>query len=277
MIRVRWLAVFMVGLLTAWARAEPPLDCSKAALRKARSVANQAARRTDYKAAIATLAPFRTTCDEADPVEHGWLLSDLAVDYLKDGQPVECKKLVDDALYPKSAVAQAGNDKLMSALAHNGELCGKALVAQYGPFDTTPCPFAIADAAKNDTGGMAATALPATLWPKGAEAACLAVVSRQDSDKVVCPRLSLVVKAKDGKLTRRALKTNKSGLTAEMFCCGYDTVAVGIKDGTPMVRLGADTPVRECSGGTAHASLDEVLAWKGDILTVVLDASQMVE
>jgi hypothetical protein len=94
---------------------------------------------------------------------------------------------------------------------------------------------------------------------------------------VVCPRLALVVKGKDGKLTRRALKTERSGLTDETFCCGYDTVAVGIKDGTAMVRVGADTLVRECSGGTARTTIDEVLAWKGNVLTLIVDASNMVE
>jgi hypothetical protein len=277
--------------LTAWALAallmsgsppragESPRDCSKAALRKARAVAAEAERRKDHKAAIAALAALAHACDEAEPVERGWLLSDLAVDYLKNGQLLECKKLVDEALDPKSDVARAGNDKLTSALAHNGELCEKALVAQHGSFTSTPCPLTIDDAARNDAGGVAATALPTALWPKGASAACLAVVggAPHDSGKVVCPRLALVVKSEDGKVTRRSLRTSRSGLTDETFCCGYDTIAVGIKDGAPRVRVGADTLVRECSGGTAHATLDEILEWKGDMLTVIVNASNLVE
>jgi hypothetical protein len=253
------------------ARADPT-DCSKTALRAARAVAGQAARRKDYKAAIATLAPLAGGCSDAgaDAVERGWLVSDLSVAYLKDGQLLECKKLVDDALYPKSDIARAGNDKLTSALAHNGELCDRARLAQYGPFSSTPCPFAVDDAA--------ATSLPPALCPKEASAACLAIVGgRSAAGKVVCPRLALVTKQKDGTLTRRALRTDKSGLTDETFCCGYDSVAIAIKDGVPMVRLGANSAVRECSGGTAHSLLDEVLAWKGELLTVVVDASNLVE
>jgi hypothetical protein len=263
---------------TAANAGETPLDCSKAALRRARAAAGQAARHKDYKAAIAALAPLARACDDGDPVELGWVVSDLAVDYLKDGRLLECKQLVDEVLYPKSAIARSGNDKLTNALAHNGELCQKALVTQYGPFSSAPCPFAIDGAATHDSGNAAAVALPAELWPKEATAACLAVVDgRTASGQVVCPRVAVVARQKDGKLTRHALRTAGGGLGDTTFCCGYDTVAIGTRDGKPMVRIGASTVVRECSGGSAHSTLDEVLAWKGDVLTLVVDASGMVE
>src|SRR4051794_2912568 len=121
-----WRAVIggaVMALLMSAAAAEPPTpDCAKPVLRKARGAAGEAVRRKDYNGAIALLLPLATACEAADPVERGWVVSDLAVAYLKAGQLVECKKLVDDALYPKSDIARSGNDKLTSALAHNGEL-----------------------------------------------------------------------------------------------------------------------------------------------------------
>ena len=60
---------------TAASAAETPPDCAKAALRKARAVAGQAARHKDYKAAIAALAPLVGACDDGDPVELGWVVS----------------------------------------------------------------------------------------------------------------------------------------------------------------------------------------------------------
>lgn len=264
----------LVLLTSGWSAsaAESARDCSKAALRKARAAAAEAARRKDYKAAIAVLSPLGSACGEADAVERGWLASDLAVDYLKDGQLLECRKLLDNVLHPKSDIAAAGNDKVLGALAHNQDLCESAFAEQYGPFSSASCPLTVEDAAKNEAGGVAAVALPQALWPKGAGAACLAVVRGGRK----CPRVMLVVQRSDGKLKRSALKTEKSGLSDETFCCGYDTIAVGIKNATPMVRLGADTLVRECSGGTAQSTLDEVLAWKGDLLSLVVDASNMV-
>jgi hypothetical protein len=261
-------------VMSGWpaSAAESSRDCSKPALRKARAAAAEAARRKDYKAAIAALSPLAAACDEADAVERGWLVSDLAVDYLKDGQLLECKKLIDQALFPKSDIASASNDKLSSALAHNGELCEEAFAAQYGPFSSAPCPLTVDDATKNEAGGVAAVALPQSLWPKGASAACLAVVAGAGK----CPRVIVVVQRSDGKLNRRTLKAELSGLSDETFCCGYDTIAIGIKNATPMVRLGADTVVRECSGGTAHSTLDEVLAWRRDLLSLVVDASTLV-
>jgi hypothetical protein len=132
---------------------------------------------------------------------------------------------------------------------------------------------------EDDNGGKAATDLPTALWPKGASAACLALVgghaNYQHDGNVVCPHVALVVQ-RNGKITRRALQADDSGLIDEQFCCGYDTVAVGIKDGAAMVRVGADVGVTDCNGGPGHATLDEVLKWKGDVLTVVVDASSKV-
>lgn len=269
--------LLLVGAAAVTAEETAP-DCSKPALRKARASATQAARRKDYKAAIALLAPLAEACGDGDAVERGWLISDLSVDYLKNGQLLECTKLVDEALYPKSDIARSGNDKLTSALEHNGQLCEQARADQYGPFSSTPCPFEIDDAVANDQGGHAATELPAALRPKGASVACLAVVGgKRNSGHVECPRLVLVVRQADGKLQRRPLRLDGSGVDDPTFCCGYDAVAVSFKNGAPMVRLGADTVIRECSGGTARSMLDEILSWKGDALSVVVEASHMVE
>ena len=72
------------------AQAGPTHDCSKAAARKLRKDADQAAGAKDPARAIALLEPFLRDCsDDKDPVERAWVASDLAVDYEKTGQFLE--------------------------------------------------------------------------------------------------------------------------------------------------------------------------------------------
>ena len=104
------------------ADAGPARDCSKAAARKLRKEADQAASAKDPAKAIALLEPHLRECsDDKDPVERGWVASDLGADYEKTGQFVECQKLLGPLTYPRSAVQQSGDDKLIRAIAYNLE------------------------------------------------------------------------------------------------------------------------------------------------------------
>jgi hypothetical protein len=281
-----WVLSAVVAVAATEAQAKPGKgsDCSKGAMRKARAAADKAVRGKDYKAAIATLETFRNQCAdvELDPVASAWLIGDLAVAYWKAGQYLECRKLMELETFPKSDVAQGGNDKLMSALDYNLEQCSKAFDAEYATLAANPCPLAIDDA-------VASAALPAALVPKGATAACMALVpgpaapaaahagsDDDDDDDVVCPRLAVVSKGSSGKLVRRPLGAADQSLADPTFCCGLNQVAVGVKDGKALVRIGADTWARECHGGTATSTLDTIFEWKGSALTPVVDASNVV-
>jgi len=279
-IAVAW--VLIVGAGVAHAKNE----CSKASMRKARAAADKSARAKDYAKAIATLEAARKACDGASPdaVEEAWLVGDLAVAYWKSGNLLACRQLMEEETFPKSDASRAGNDKLMGALEYNLEQCEKAFDAQYAALKSDACPLTIDDAA-------AAAALPASLFPKGATAACVAIVPDPtppaapaaaagddvdaDSD-VSCPRLAVVSKGKGGKIDRKLLGAGDSNLVDFNFCCGLNTIAVGIQNGKALIRVGADTWVRECHGGTATTSLDAIFEWKGNALTTVVDASTIV-
>jgi hypothetical protein len=260
------------------------VDCSKTAKRKARAAADKAMKAKDYKAAIATLEPL-AHCNDTDQeaIESAWLQGDLAVAYDKNGQYVECKRLVEPLVFPKSDVARQANDKLLGALQYNLDHCQKQFDAQYASIKGDACPLKLDDA-------VAAASLPAALVPKpaGAGPACVALLpgaasaakkddSKQDDDglaEVVCPQVAVVWKAK-GKLERQALAVD-AGALGDDFCCGMTRIAVGSKDGKALVRISSPEWVRECHGGTATMSLDTIFEWKGSALSVVSDASNLL-
>jgi hypothetical protein len=259
-------------------------SCTKTAMRKARGVADKAMKAKVYKKAIAALEPFRSCDDTKDPVESAWLAGDLAVAYWKDGQLVECRHLMEPLVYPKSDIARNGNDKIMNALQYNLDQCEKEFDAQYSALKSDACALTIDDA-------VTAVALPAALAPKGAAAACLALVPgtpaggananpKDDDDsglpEVVCPRLAVISKGKGAKLDRQLLGGADDQLAEQDFCCGLNRLAVGVKDGKTLIRIGANEWTRECHGGTATMSLDSIIEWKGTTLTGVVDASNLL-
>jgi len=273
--------VLLLGSGTAFADkpakpAAPKVDCSTNAKRKARGVADKAVKAKDYKLAIATLEPYASTCSTSgdEAIETAWLVGDLAVAYELNGDYVACKAAMEPLVFPKSDVSRSGSAKLASALQYNLDHCQKKFDAEYATLKSAPCPFAV------DGSSGAATA-PASLLPKGATAACVALVepvdkpapTKHDDDDlapVSCPVVALVSKGAGAKLTRRVL--GKAG-DDETFCCGFNKISVGVKAGKTLVRVGADTWVRECHGGTATTSLDRIFELKDNALEVVVDAS----
>lgn len=256
--------------------AAKPADCSKAAKRKARAAASQAVAAADYPKAIALLEPFRACNDTADRVESAWLAGDLAVAYEKNGQPLECERLMGPLSHPKSGVLETGNDKLIKALEYNLDHCSKTFDAQYAAIKAGGCTLAIDKA-------IASAAVPAPLIPKGATAACLALVPGKpvaksadddpDQTPVVCPRVALVWKSARPALERQELTSggDHDALGNESDCCNLSTIAVGVQAGKPTVRVRGDG--RDCTGGTADSSSDMFYEWKGAALSATLDAS----
>ena len=287
MTRIEWAAAVGLVLLTSGTGladkdakpADPKVDCTMAAKRKARGVADKAVKAKDYKLAIATLAPYAASCSSSgdEAIETAWLIGDLAVAYELNGDYVACKAAVEPLVFPKSDVARAGTEKLASALQYNLDHCEKKLDDSYALLKSNACPFEIDDS-------TVAAAVPASLVPKGATAACVALVSPDDKrgaakpddgdlPPVSCPVIALVAKGAGAKLTRRVLGKPSDD---ETFCCGFNKIAVGVKAGQSLIRVGADSWVRECHGGTATTSLDKIFELKNNALSIVIDASNIL-
>ena len=249
--------------------AAPARDCSKAALRKLRASAEQAVQAKDYKLAIRTLEPASAGCASREPVESAWLTTDLAAAYEKAGLYVECQRLMAPLSHPSSGVSEERNAKLAKAIAYNLDRCSKALDGQYAALKSGGCSLTIEHA-------LASAAVPAALVPKGASAACLAIVpgtraKNADEGDVTCPRVALVWKTT--KLERQALTSSgdHDALTDDSVCCNLSAIAAGTIDHKPLVRVHGHG--RDCNGGTADAATDMIYEWKGQSLLLVRDAS----
>jgi len=278
---MRWhLAMAMVGLALAVsaAHAGPARDCSKAAAKKLRKDADQAAGAKDPARAIALLEPFLRDCaaDDPDPVDRGWLASDLAVDYEKNGQLVECQRLLGPLSDPHAAVQRSGNDKLVHAIAYNLDHCSKAFDARYAAVKPGGCSLSLGRA-------IATAAAPPALVPRGASAACVALIHgkpaarRPDDDPeardVVCPRIVLAWKGAKPSLELQDLSGSDLGgaLGDESVCCNLSSIAAGAAAGKTLIRVrghGSD-----CNGGTADSEADMFYEWSGKALTPGINAS----
>ena len=259
-------------------------DCSKAATRKVRADADKAVRAKDYPGAIALLEPFLRDCSGGQGQGQGqgqgmtdraWLASDLAVAYEKNGQYVECERVLAPLSHPKSGLQESASDKLVKAIDHNLDRCSKALDARYAALKAGGCTLTIDHA-------IATAAAPAALVPKGATAACVALVRGKASPKapdddpesrdVVCPAVALIWKGAKPALERQELASGGSGpLGDDSVCCNLSSIAAGTMAGKTLVRLRGQG--RDCSGGTADTASDVFYEWNGTTLSSTLDAS----
>ena len=259
------------------ADAGPARDCSKPAARKLRKDADHAAGAKDPAKAIALLEPWLRACsDDQDPVERGWVASDLATDYEATGQFVECQKLLGPLTYPRSAVQQSGDDKLIHAIAHNLDRCSKGLETRYAAVKTGGCTLPLGRA-------IATAAAPAALVPKGASAACVVLVRGKPAAKgsdddpeardVVCPRVVLAWKGAKAGLDYQDLSGSDPGgaLGDDSVCCNLTSIAAGTAAGKTLVRVRGHG--RDCSRGTADSATDAFYEWNGKALSPAFDAS----
>jgi hypothetical protein len=265
--------VFLLGGV-GHADKPKPRDCSKAAMRKVRGDADKAVRAKDYAKAIALLEPVAHDCsDGRDPVASAWLASDLAVAYEKNGQFLECARLMAPLSHPRSGLQESANDKLVKAIEFNLDHCSKAFDAKYAAIKSGGCSLTIEHA-------IATAAAPEAVVPKGAAAACVALVPGKRGPKaadedpevrdVVCPRVALVWKTTKG-LERQELAGGDGVLGDDGVCCNLSSIAAGAMDGKILVRVRGQG--RDCSGGTADSASDAFYEWKGRALTSTLDAS----
>jgi hypothetical protein len=278
---MRAISMCLIGVALACgggaADAGPARDCSKAAARKLRKEADQAASAKDSAKAIALLEPYLRECsDDKDPVERGWVASDLAADYETTGQFVECQKLLGPLTYPRSAVQHSGDDKLIRAIAHNLDRCSKGLETRYAAVKTTPCTLPLSRA-------IATAAAPAALVPRGASAACVVLVRGKPAAKgsdddpesrdVTCPRVVLASKGAKAGLDYQDLSGSDPGgaLGDDSVCCNLTSIAAGTVGSKTLVRVRGHG--RDCSGGTADSASDAFYEWNGKGLSAAFDAS----
>lgn len=270
-----WFAlVFLIGGV-AGAGPSGSRDCAKPAIQKARRDADKAVAARDYARAIALLEPLVKDCRAGVPSDRAWLASDLAVAYEKAGQLVECQRLMAPLSHPSSGLRDAGGDKLARAIEHNLDRCSKALDAKYVAIKRGGCALTVDHA-------IAAAAAPPAMVPRGASAACVALVPGvpaprgPDDDPevrdVVCPVVALFWKGARPTLERQALSPGGSGpLGDDSVCCNLSAIAAGAIDGKTLVRVRGQG--RDCSGGTADTASDMFYEWSGTALRPSLDAS----
>jgi hypothetical protein len=276
--RAIWMCLAGLALACGGvAQAGPARDCSKAAARKLRKDADQAASAKDHARAVALLEPFLRDCsDDKDPVERGWVASDLAVAYEKTGQFIECQRLLGPLRDPRSAVQQAGDDKLNRAIEHNLDRCSKGLDAKFAAIKTGGCTLSLGRA-------IATAAAPAALVPRGASAACVVLVHGKPAGKsadddpdardVVCPRIVLASKGARPGLDYQDLSGSDAGgaLGDDSVCCNLKSIAAGTLGGKTLVRVRGQG--RDCNGGTADSASDAFYEWNGKGLSPAFDAS----
>src|ERR1043165_533897 len=144
------------------AAAKPVTSCSRAAIRKARGDAEKAVRAKDYAKAIAMLEPLLAEGgDQQSITDHAWLAGDLAAAYERNGQYLECARLMAPLTHPKSGLQDAGSDKLNKAIEFNLDRCSKAIDTKYAAIKPGGCALTIDHA-------IASAAAPPALVPKGA-------------------------------------------------------------------------------------------------------------
>jgi hypothetical protein len=188
----------------------------RSCIRRARSQADKAVRAKDYPAAIALLEPLVEHIEEGSfgtvTVDGAWLLSDLAFAYQQNHQYVECIQLVGSP-----SLAGDGTEKVHKAIDHNLDGCNKRLDAEYA-IQSGRCRISI-------DGAISTAALPSALAPKGAAAACVALVpgkrrpnTAQDEDARVCPVVALVWKGAKGAIARALPRpTERPGLLPRLI------------------------------------------------------------
>jgi hypothetical protein len=257
------------------AGAKPATSCAKAAIRKARGDAEKAVRAKDFTKAIALLAPLLADCgDQQSVTDRAWLAGDLAVAYERNGQYVECARLMAPLTHPKSGLQEAGSDKLNKAIEFNLDRCSKAIDTKYVAVKPGGCSLTIDRA-------IASAAAPAALVPKGAAAACVALVPGKPAPKTAdddpdardttCPVVAVIWKGAKA-LERRDLPSDgASALGDDSYCCNLSAIAAGTMAGKTLVRVHGQG--RECSGGTGDTASDVFYEWNGTTLIPSLDAS----
>jgi hypothetical protein len=253
----------------------------RSCIRRARAEADKEVRAKDYPAAIELLEPLVKHVGEGSfhsvDVEGAWLLSDLAFAYQRNHQYVECIQLV-------GGMSLLGDDteKVSKAIDHNLDGCNKRLDAEYA-IKSGGCRISI-------DGAIATAAVPPALAPKGAAAACVALVpgaptpdTTQDERGPICPVVALVWKGARGAIERKELRSAGHDpsqefyldpLTDEDYCLGSSSIAFGTRAGKDFVRV-SGAPGENCQGRQCYhiSSVDMFYEWNGEVLTQSLDVT----
>lgn len=268
------LGVSLLAALGGAAHAGPRRDCSKQAIHKVRAEADKVIAAKDYPKAISLLEPLLRDCGESQSLaDRAWIASDLAVVYQRNGQYVECERLMAPLSHPRSGLREAGDRRLVKAVEFNLDYCSKALDAKFAAIKPGGCGLTVDQA-------IATASAPPALVPRGATAACVALVPGKPRPKtddgdpeirdVVCPVVAVVWKG--GKaLERKELPASAGALGDENGCCNLSAIAAGTLGGKTLIRVRGQGLA--CGGGNSDTASDAIYEWAGGALTLSLDAS----
>lgn len=266
--RMMLLCVAGIACLGSAAYAAPrDRDCSAAGLRRARDKADKAMHAHDPDTAIAILEPLSECLDDGDVDSHAWVDSDLAEAYARQGRYSECANLMMPLEW---RTAKLSSERLVNAVRHNVERCINALDRRYRQIRSDGCQIEVDDA-------IATAPAPAALVPRGATAACVALLggapvvhrSTAENASAGCRRIELVWSADH--VEHRELVVEGGPLFEPDRCCRLDTIAAGTKDGQALVRIqGSGHP---CGGYMTHHEIDVLYRWNGQALTPSVDMS----
>lgn len=269
-----------------------PLHCPHSEVAKGRAQAEQRMKAGDPAGAIAILKPLRETCglysyrqvngEREVNLDFYWIHSDLSFAYYKAGQYSACLSTLSELTYPGPPDGLAANDlenqPVGKAIAYNERLCETAFTKPYARLTDRPCP----DIKRADAEVRDSIALPTELSQNG-RWRCLtfhggatyeerkqALEAGKESDaKKLCP--SLVATGSHGKKVA-VLEIRQGTLTSPSNCCLVDSISAGVVDGKPIVRLRGQG--RDCFGGRAYYTSDEIFELRGSQLVLILDASR---
>jgi hypothetical protein len=183
----------------------------------------------------------------------------------KDG--LECARALAQDTWWLSALS----DDLRDEVKDRFDRCRVAAEQPYKQIKSGACRLKV-------PGAISTTAAPRALIPRGAKAACVALVpgspgvktTSPDYDvETVCPRLELVWST--GKRRHRALAFDSGPLANPAWCCNLGSIAAGTLDGQTVIRISGEG--HPCGGGTAYEATDAVYLWNGTALASPIDLS----
>jgi len=250
--RANVLVTAGMALCVRDASGDSSRSCTRAEIAAARKDAGKLA----PKAARARLEALEKTCypdrgTEDKPNQDAyWFWSDLAFAIFKDGDPVECMRVLAAPTDPHESVNRAISDsKVGGALAYNWDQCSKAHEAALHDFKP--------DASLSIEGGASYDERKKALDQ-----------DKQDDAMRLCPKVMVKTKGKT-----KALHATEGALLNTSECCGYDRISVATRGTKKLVRLQSEYPSRDCFGGTATTLLDTVYEWTGNELKLVEEDS----
>lgn len=252
------------GEASAAANAAPvtkyaAIKCDVAGVKALRKRANARVKAGEPNEAVAMFAGSSCYFDESSPElasESAWMLSDYAFAHYKAGNFRSCHSLASSHLapYPLNVAAVfTEDDKVIKALSYNADLCeGRAKKAFEG-FETVSCALGV----------KGAEGVPKALLTPPMTDACLQILPGKQSEHDMYTAGDVIW------ITRAGGKTSKRNLTGDWVEDACNISSVGFAAKGSSLRILVSGSGRDCNGGTAASSFEEIYALEGTSLKQV--------